>query len=111
MSRNLTTVRAENMLENCMLKYCLPLTTFIPNFVVFIDLLGTVSFCIWKISSSVTTGDKTATFQSPIQGNSISIEQNVSIQKNLNVAISKNGCDFQHCRHMAFPKETSEIVL
>ena len=34
----------------------------------------------------------TAPFQSPIQINSTSIEQNVSIQENLNVAISiKNG--------------------
>ena len=39
----------------------------------------------------------TAPFQSPIQVNSTSIEKNVSIQENLNVAISlKNDCDFQH---------------
>ena len=45
-----------------------------------------------------------APFQSTIQFNSISIEQNVSIQENLNVAISiKNYCDFQHTnsKHMA----------
>ena len=37
----------------------------------------------------------TAAFQSPIRVNSASIEQNVSIQENLIVAISlKNGCDF-----------------
>ena len=56
-----------------------------------------------------------APFQSPIQVNSISIEQNVSIQENLIVAISlKNGCDFQHSnsKHMAwFPEETSQTVL
>ena len=39
----------------------------------------------------------TAPFQSPIQVNSTSIEQNVSIQEYLNVAISiKNDCHFQH---------------
>ena len=39
----------------------------------------------------------TAPFQSPIQVNSTSIEQIVSIQENLNVALSlKNDCDFQH---------------
>ena len=46
----------------------------------------------------------TATFQSPIQSNSTSIEKSVSIQENVNVAISiKNGCDFQHSnsKHMA----------
>ena len=37
----------------------------------------------------------TAPFQSPIQVSSTSIEQNVSIQENLNAAISKNDCDFQ----------------
>ena len=45
-----------------------------------------------------------APFQSAIQVNSTSIEQNVSIQENLIVAISlKNGCDFQHSnsKHMA----------
>ena len=43
-------------------------------------------------------------FQSPIQINSTSIEQNVSIHENLIVDISlKNGCDFQHSnsKHMA----------
>ena len=58
----------------------------------------------------------TASFQSSIQVNSTFIEQNVSIQENLNVAISiKNDCDFQHSnsKHMAwwFPKETSQIAL
>ena len=46
----------------------------------------------------------TAPFQSPIQVNSTSIEQNVSIQVYLNVAIStKNDCDFQHSngKHIA----------
>ena len=46
----------------------------------------------------------TAPFQSSIQVNSTSIEQNVSIQENLNVAISiKNDGDFQHSnsKHMA----------
>ena len=56
-----------------------------------------------------------APFQSPIQINSTSIKQNVSIQENLIVAISlKNGCDFQHSnsKHMArFPEETSQTVL
>ena len=45
-----------------------------------------------------------ASFQSPIQVNSTSIEQNVSIQENVIVAISlKNGCFFQHSnsKHMA----------
>ena len=41
----------------------------------------------------------TAPFQSPIQVSSTSIEQNVSIQKTLNVAISKNDCDFQQQAH------------
>ena len=44
-----------------------------------------------------------APFQSPIQVNSTSIEQNVSIQENLIVAISlENGCNFQHSnsKHM-----------
>ena len=59
----------------------------------------------------------TTPFQSPIQVNSTPIEQNVSIQENLNVAMSiKNYCDFQHSnsKHMAwfdFPEETSKIVL
>ena len=46
----------------------------------------------------------TAPFQSPIQFNLTFIEQNVSIQENLNIAISiKNYCDFQHSnsKHMA----------
>ena len=46
----------------------------------------------------------TALFQSAIQINSTSIEQNVSIQENLNVALSiKNDCDLQHSKskHMA----------
>ena len=46
----------------------------------------------------------TAPFQSPIQVNSTSIKQNVSIQEYLNVAISiKNDCDFQHSngKHIA----------
>ena len=51
----------------------------------------------------------------PIQVNSTSIEQNVSIQEHLNVDISLyNDCDFQHSnsKHMArFPDETSQIVL
>ena len=39
----------------------------------------------------------TAPFQSSIQVNSSSIEQNVSIQKSLSVAFSlENDCDFQH---------------
>ena len=39
----------------------------------------------------------TAPFQSPIQVNSTSIEQNISIQEDLNVTISLlNDCDFQH---------------
>ena len=45
-----------------------------------------------------------APFQSPVQVNSTSIEQNVSIQEYLNVAISiKNDCDYQHSngKHMA----------
>ena len=53
----------------------------------------------------------TAPFQSPIQVNSSSIEQNVSIQKRLSVAFClENDCDFLHSnsKHMAsFPKETS----
>ena len=52
-----------------------------------------------------------APFQSPIQVNSTSIEQNVSIQENLNISL-KNDCDFQHSnsKHMAwFPEETSQI--
>ena len=53
----------------------------------------------------------TAPFQSPIQVNSSSIEQNVSIQKNLSVAFSlENVCDFLHSnsKHMAsFLEETS----
>ena len=54
----------------------------------------------------------TAPFQSPIQVNSSSIEQNVSIQKNLSVALYlENDCDFLHFnnnKHMAsFPEETS----
>ena len=57
----------------------------------------------------------TALFQSPIQVDSTSIEQNVSIKEYLNVAISiKNDCDFQHSngKHIAwFPKETLQIVL
>ena len=57
----------------------------------------------------------TAPFQSPVQVNSTSIEQNVSIQENLNGAIVfENDCDFQHSnsKHMArFPEETSQIVL
>ena len=57
-----------------------------------------------------------APFQSPIQVNSTCIEQNISIQENLNVAVSiKNDCDFQHSnrKHMAsgFPEETLQIVL
>ena len=51
----------------------------------------------------------------PIQVNSSSIEQNVSIQEHLNVDISLyNDCDFQHSnsKHMArFPDETSQTVL
>ena len=54
----------------------------------------------------------TAPFQSSIP---TSIEQNVSIQENANVAISlKNNCDFQHSnsKHMAwFPEETSQFSL
>ena len=50
-------------------------------------------------------------FQSSIQVNSTSIEQNISIPENLNAAISlENDCDFQHSnsKHLAwFPKETS----
>ena len=53
----------------------------------------------------------TAPFQSPIQVNSSSIEQNVSIQKSLSVAFSlENDCDFLHSnsKHMAsFPEDTS----
>ena len=41
----------------------------------------------------------TAPCQSPIQVNSTSIEQNDSIQENLNVAITKNDCDFQQQAH------------
>ena len=57
----------------------------------------------------------TAPIQSPIQVNSNSIEQNVSIEENLNAAISlKNDCDFQHynSKHMVwFPEETSLFFL
>ena len=41
----------------------------------------------------------TAPSQSPIQVSSTSMEKNVSIQENLNVAISKIGCDFQQQSH------------
>ena len=37
----------------------------------------------------------------PIQVSSTSIEQKVSIQENLNVVISKNGCDFKQQAHEA----------
>ena len=40
-----------------------------------------------------------APFQSPIHASSTSIEQNVSIQENLTIAISKNDCDFQQQAH------------
>ena len=59
----------------------------------------------------------TAPFQSPIQVNSTSIEQNISIQENLNVTVSlQNDCDFQHSnsKHMhvmSFPEDTSQTVL
>ena len=53
----------------------------------------------------------TAPFQSPIQVNSSSIEQNVSIQKSLSVAFYlENDCDFLHSnskRMASFPEETS----
>ena len=56
-----------------------------------------------------------APFQSPIQVSSSSIDQNVSIQENLDVAISiKNDCDYQHAnsKHMAwFPEKTSQIII
>ena len=41
----------------------------------------------------------TAPFESPIQVNLTSIEQNVSIQENLNVAFSKNDSGFQQQTH------------
>ena len=44
-----------HVVANCMIKHCLPLKTFIPNFVAFFVLLGIALSCIWKIFSSVTT--------------------------------------------------------
>ena len=47
-------VRAEDVLENCMLKHCFPLKTFIPNTVALFVLWIALS-CIWKISTTITT--------------------------------------------------------
>ena len=53
----------------------------------------------------------TALFQSSIQVSSTSIEENISIQENLNVAISKI-IVISNSKHMAwFPEETSQIVF
>ena len=39
-------------------KHCLPLKTFIPNFVAFFVLLGIALFCIHKMSSLVTSAKR-----------------------------------------------------
>ena len=41
-----------------MLKHCLSLKTFIPNFVAFFVSLGIVIFCIQKMSFSVTSAKR-----------------------------------------------------
>ena len=41
--------------ENCVLKHCLSLKTFIPNFLAFFILLAVVLSCIGKMSFSVTS--------------------------------------------------------
>ena len=41
-----------------MLKYCLPLKIFIPNFVAFFVSLGIALSCIHKMSSSVTSAKR-----------------------------------------------------
>ena len=49
----------------------------------------------------------TAPFQSPIQVNSSSIEQNVSIHKSLSVAFSlENDCDFLHFPTVVAPERS-----
>ena len=44
-----------DMWTNCVLKHCLSLNTFIPNFVAFLVSLGIVISCIGKMSFSVTS--------------------------------------------------------
>ena len=41
-----------------MLKHCLSLKTFIPNFVIFLVSLGIVISCVRKMSFSVTSGKR-----------------------------------------------------
>ena len=53
-----------------------------------------------------------AEFQSPIQVSSASIEQNFSIQENLNVAISESSSVISNSKHMAWLYEkTLQIIL
>ena len=47
--------KTQDMWANCVLKHCLSLKTFIPNFVGFFVLLGIVISCIHKMLSSVTS--------------------------------------------------------
>ena len=48
---------------------------------------------------SLNNCPSTIPYQSPNHVSSTSIEQNVYIQENLNIASSKNRCDFQHQAH------------
>ena len=47
-----------DMWANCVLKHCLSLKTFIPNFVIFLVSLGIVISCIRKMSFSVTSAKR-----------------------------------------------------